>query len=205
MPERSRTPKRTTGEATRKKKKRPGQRVRVVEDVYTPRIWVWCVMILLLLELIGFCTCQLPSRGWYYRRRLIDYLSMIVIPSCWQLVPSLSLHLSMTVIPFYRQLVSSLALYLYMKIGPFCRQMLSSLSSFLCSHPSGSGPMEHANNGDNHSRGKKPNEKPKGGYKGFIGSKNDLELQWYDVRPLYYTTATTSSKFPPRPTHRGMI
>ena len=117
MAERSRTPKRTTGEATRKKKMRPGQRVRVVKDVYTPRIWMWWVMILLLLELIGFCTCQPPSRGWYYRRRLIDYLSMTVIPSCWKLVPSLSLHLSMTVIPFYRQLVSSSTLYLYMKIG----------------------------------------------------------------------------------------
>ena len=63
MPERSRTPKRTTGEATRKKKMRPGQRVRVVKDVYTPRIWMWWVMILLLLELIGFCTCQPPSQG----------------------------------------------------------------------------------------------------------------------------------------------
>ena len=166
MPERSRTPKRTTGEATRKKKMRPGQRVRVVKDVYTPRIWMWWVMILLLLELIGFCTCQPPSQGWYYRRRLIDYLSMTVIPSCWELVPSLSPHLSMTVIPLYRQLVSSSTLYLYMKIGPFCRQMLSSLSSYPCSHPSGSGPMEHAHDSDNHSRGKKPNKKPRCGYKG---------------------------------------
>ena len=115
MPEGSRTPKRTSEEATRKKKKKPGQRVRVKEKVWRPRIWMWWVMILLLLQLIGFCTCQPPSGGWYYRRRLIDYLSITVIPFCRQLVSSLSLHLQMT-------------------IGPLCRQTVSSLSSYLWYH-----------------------------------------------------------------------
>ena len=72
-------------------------------------------MILFLLEVIGFCTCQPPSEMWYLRRRLINYLTMTVIPFCWQFVSSLSLHL-------------------YMTLGPFCREMLSSLSLWLCYH-----------------------------------------------------------------------
>ncbi len=100
MPEGSRTPKRTTGEATREKKnkKRPRQRVRKLEKVYVPRIWGWVVMILLLLQFIGFCTCQPPSAGWYYRRRLINYLSMTFIPLCWQMLSSyLSYFLRVTI------------------------------------------------------------------------------------------------------------
>ena len=117
MPERSRTPTNTSEEGTRKKKKtkKPRQRVRVIKEVWRPRIWMWWVMILLLLQLIGFCTCQPPSGGWYYRRRLIKYLSMTVMPFCQQLVSSLILHLQMTT-------------------GPLCRQRISSLSSYIWYH-----------------------------------------------------------------------
>ena len=76
---------------------------------------MWWVIIQLLLQLISFCTCQPPSGGWYYRRRLIDYLYM-------------------TVISFCQQLVSYLSPRLYMTIGPLCRQRVSSLSSYLWYH-----------------------------------------------------------------------
>lgn len=86
----------TTLERRKKKKRISGRRAPIAEEVYAPRIWMWFVIILLLLQLLGLCTCQPPSRGWHYRRHLINSLSITLKPllaKCRQLMSSLAFYL----------------------------------------------------------------------------------------------------------------
>lgn len=94
MPEDSSKPEprtRTTEEAKPRKIKNRRPRIRITEEVYEPRTWVWAFTVCVFLQLVGFLTCQPPSRGWYYRQCLSTYLSNSVQPlvaKCRQSVTS---------------------------------------------------------------------------------------------------------------------
>ena len=72
------SPSRTTGGVLPKKPRKRHTRTDILEPVYRPRIWVWWIAILVILQLVGFCACRPPSGGYYYRQRLFSYLSPLL-------------------------------------------------------------------------------------------------------------------------------
>ena len=67
---------RSTGatESVRSKKDHQKWETGYVKDPdEEPRIWFWLLTILFIIQVVGFCTCRPPSKGYEYRQRLFSY------------------------------------------------------------------------------------------------------------------------------------